>query len=59
MAQVLAPRLESFGRLAPFLAQSDKRISEAVRVEVRDPSSFKGLSKNATNRRGAAPMRPA
>jgi hypothetical protein len=35
VAEVLAPRLELLGGLANILAESDKSMSEAVRVEIR------------------------
>src|SRR5450755_1231928 len=56
--EVLAPRLEVFGRFADIFAQAGKRISEAVRVEIRQSGTDEGLAKYRANGRGTAPVIP-
>ena len=58
MPQVLAPRLELFRGLADILAELDKGISEAVRVEIRQAGTGKGFAKDRPNGRGGAPVLP-
>ena len=58
MSEILAPRLELFWRLTDILAELDKCISEAVRVEIRQASLDEGFAEYRANRRCAAPVPP-
>ncbi len=56
MTEVLAPGLELLRSLAESLAELDKRIPEAVRVEIGETGFFKCLFKDFANRRGISPV---
>ena len=58
MPEVLAPRLELFGGLADILAELNKGISKAMRVEIRQASAVEGFAKDRANGRGTAPVIP-
>jgi len=54
--EVLTPCLELFRGLANLLTKLDKRVSKAVRIEIRKASPGESLAKYLPNRRGGAPM---
>jgi hypothetical protein len=56
MAQVLAPRLELFGRLADILAELDQCVPKAVRIEIWQTSTNERFPKYLPNGRGIAPV---
>ncbi len=56
MAKVLAPRFELFRGLADAFAESDKCISETMRVEIRQASAYKGFAEDFANGCGILPM---
>jgi len=58
MANILAPCLELLWGQAGSLAEPDKRVSKAVRVEIGQTRTFKSITKNRTNWCGIAPMLP-
>jgi hypothetical protein len=58
MSEVLAPGLELLGGFAYILAEPDKCISEAVRIEVRQSSTLEGFPEYRSNGRSATPMGP-
>lgn len=58
VSKVLVPRLQLLGGLANRLTEPDERVSEAVRVEIRQPGAGKGFSKDGADSRGAAPVSP-
>src|ERR1019366_8775682 len=58
MPEVLAPRLELFRGLTDILAELDKCISKAVRVEVWQASLYKSFPENFTDGRCVAPVLP-
>lgn len=54
--EILTPRLELFRRLAPFLAESNQRISKAVGIEVKKSSVLEGISENTLDWACGAPV---
>jgi hypothetical protein len=58
MPQILAPRLELFRRFASFQAKPDQRVSQTVRLKVRQARPLKRFPEDGPNRRGRAPMAP-
>jgi hypothetical protein len=58
MPQILAPRLELFRGLANILAELDKGIPKAMRVEIWQAGIGKSFAKDCSNGRGTTPMFP-
>ncbi len=58
MTEVLAPGLELFGGFTDILAKSNKGISEAVWIEIRQIGADECLAKHFANGRSAASMGP-
>ena len=58
MTEILAPCLELLWCLADLLTESDKGISETVRVEVRQARRNEGITKYCANGGGGTPVCP-
>ena len=57
MPQVLAPRLELLRGFADFLPKPNQRVSETLRIEVRQTGAGECIPKDGANARCVAPVR--